>query len=641
MKIDRIIKERILAEILKNDDFLGRYSNDIVSFIDQIWPLREMPSTDERYKTALEDFTKHLVNNNDWETSYVFLERLNIIEGDEAYFIKFLDFVVSPQVRLDKNAIIQYVSVINLQLTTGPYRLTIVDYFESLPVFKVKEKSAAADLPIDIQPNIIPFYKSVKPKMEPPSLPCFILIYDNWDDYGYKTLIDLDYYDSSGQVLRIGKVKILLKEFDTTWDGLAYTFTFLPEEFCSIGQSSQYYLTMKGTFGPSYQSVLVALRDVALFPRIHEEFENVRGFTRSLLRDNNVEMMVRTIRYELNGMDLKSCFTFYYHYTPPYSKDPLTLFFDFRYRSEFDHRVYALIGKNGTGKTRLLATLAKDLSQANAESIRPFRPLYAKVFTVSYSYFDRFEIPGGNVEFNYVYCGLKTPDGRWMTPDELRERFLSTAEKIIEKRQTKEWFETLGDFIPEDLLSVVFQLQRAYGRIEYIFRPEAVDRFHQMLSSGQNILVYIVSEILAQIRFNSLILYDEPETHLHPNAVSSLMFTIFNLVKRFDSFCILATHSPIVIQEIPSRNIFIIERENEHAEVRKLQMESFGENLTVITDEIFGNRMIAKYHYQVLDELANSGRNYDEILKLLQAESNLPIPLTTRLILQSLMPEQK
>ena len=89
-----------------------------------------------------------------------------------------------------------------------------------------------------------------------------------------------------------------------------------------------------------------------------------------------------------------------------------------------------------------------------------------------------------------------------------------------------------------------------------------------------------------------MILFDEPETHLHPNAISSLLNTIFRLVKRFESFCIIATHSPLIIQEIPARNIFIIERENNIAFVRELERESFGENLTVITQDIFGNKEI-------------------------------------------------
>lgn len=55
-------------------------------------------------------------------------------------------------------------------------------------------------------------------------------------------------------------------------------------------------------------------------------------------------------------------------------------------------------------------------------------------------------------------------------------------------------------------------------------------------SSGQAIFIYILTEILANIRYDSLIIFDEPETHLHPNAISQLINSIHLLVKNFNPF---------------------------------------------------------------------------------------------------------
>ena len=96
----------------------------------------------------------------------------------------------------------------------------------------------------------------------------------------------------------------------------------------------------------------------------------------------------------------------------------------------------------------------------------------------------------------------------------------------------------------------------------------------------------MLSELIAQIRTNSLILFDEPETHLHPNAITELMNSLLDLVKRYDSFCIIATHSPIVIQSLQSRDVLVVVREENDISVRNLEKESFGENLTVITEDI-------------------------------------------------------
>jgi hypothetical protein len=136
-----------------------------------------------------------------------------------------------------------------------------------------------------------------------------------------------------------------------------------------------------------------------------------------------------------------------------------------------------------------------------------------------------------------------------------------------------------------------------------------------------------------------LILYDEPETHLHPNAISNLIATIFGIVNRFESFCIIATHSPIIIQELPSKCIYILDRENEFLKIRRLEKESFGENLTVITEEIFGAIEVPKNYQTILKDLVDSGKTYEQVIDLLRNE-NLPVTLNTRLFIKGLMTQK-
>src|SRR5690554_7214607 len=85
-----------------------------------------------------------------------------------------------------------------------------------------------------------------------------------------------------------------------------------------------------------------------------------------------------------------------------------------------------------------------------------------------------------------------------------------------------------------------------------------------------------MTEIVANIRNNTLILYDEPETHLHPNAISQLINTLFNLLERFDSYCIITTHSPIIIRELVSKNVYVFDRNDSFFNVKQLQIETYG-----------------------------------------------------------------
>ena len=73
--------------------------------------------------------------------------------------------------------------------------------------------------------------------------PCFIFVYDNWNDYGYYTLFNTFYYESKYNVpVEIGFIKILQK--DTKKTSLKPDFEKLTSEFCSLGSSSKFYTNL-------------------------------------------------------------------------------------------------------------------------------------------------------------------------------------------------------------------------------------------------------------------------------------------------------------------------------------------------------------------------------------------------------------
>ena len=131
-----------------------------------------------------------------------------------------------------------------------------------------------------------------------------------------------------------------------------------------------------------------------------------------------------------------------------------------------------------------------------------------------------------------------------------------------------------------------------------------------------------------------MILFDEPETHLHPNAISQLMNTIYELVEEFESYCIVTTHSPLIIRELLSRNVYVFERHENIPSIRKIGIESFGENLSILTDEVFGNRNIEKQYKKIIDRFIDSGSTYDEIIAQLKSDE-IPLSLNTRLYIKS------
>jgi hypothetical protein len=85
-----------------------------------------------------------------------------------------------------------------------------------------------------------------------------------------------------------------------------------------------------------------------------------------------------------------------------------------------------------------------------------------------------------------------------------------------------------------------------------------------------------------------------------------------------------------------SRDVLVISREENVPSVNKIGVESFGENLSVITEEVFGNRSIPKFYETTMKKLVKDYKTYDKVLEILK-EGNLPLSLNVRLYLQILV----
>ncbi|WP_227515083.1 hypothetical protein [Acinetobacter sp. Root1280] len=88
-----------------------------------------------------------------------------------------------------------------------------------------------------------------------------------------------------------------------------------------------------------------------------------------------------------------------------------------------------------------------------------------------------------------------------------------------------------------------------------------------------------------------------------------------------------------------AKNVYILEKEQNNLYVRKPNSETFDENLTVITNEIFGNRDVPDYFKIQLKKLVSSGLSYDRILQEIQSPDT-EFSLNVNLYLKSLFDEK-
>ncbi len=645
MKFSLKTKKELYSALKENEYYFGILDEQDFSipFLSEIWDLRNMESEDNRFEDALGDIIQHTINNDDWDIDYLFIDRLKLFKDDDIY-AKWLETLVHPKFRKKEEDILKYVLLINSFLEIDRLALYVTDYSgNDLPIYTLKGVNNENHY-IDLPENQVWFFveteltgrsDKVSSHKNPSLAPCFILAYDDgWNDYSLWTSFDLFYYETTGNQVYLGKLKITNGKDEYTIESIPESFTTLDDTFCSLGQGRGYYKGLKDVLGNKFESVLYALKDAAFYPDVHDKFEKNYIFKTSLLREDSAERMLREAKHISYDYDLQNLYSFKYCFTPKYSKTEVEIDFDFNKNNKIPDRIFALIGKNGTGKTQLISTLPLDIANKKYESFVPRPPLFSKVIAVSYSIFDDFEIPQKTSQFNYVYCGLhimRNGKREILSAKSRSLRFHQAWKKIRKQERMQFWYDSLLTFIERDFVDSFIIEDEAQ---EYTVDIQEFNKIKKKLSSGQSIMLYIISEIISNIRYDSLILFDEPETHLHPNAISQLMNLIYKLVRKYDSYCLITTHSPLIIQELLSRNIYVIDRHESLPSIRKIGLESFGENLSILTEEVFGNKEIGKQYKTIIDRLINRGFNYDNIVEMIETDE-IPLSLNARLYIKS------
>jgi len=394
------------------------------------------------------------------------------------------------------------------------------------------------------------------------------------------------------KVIDFGDIKILDKT--TKGTNLPSEFDQLPKNYCSLWQSVEVYKKIGSMPSNIKNKLLTGLNDIVYNPKIAQAFKKEEAFKVSLLRSSEAEKAYKEGLIYLKGKKAINQFAFTFSCKLENASKPHKVKFNFEQNPPIPYRINALIGKNGTGKTQILANIANSLSGLKTAKgkFENERPPFSKVIAVSYSVFDDFKRPGNNSSnrTSYKYCGLRNEKGQIYLENLVK--ISETFQQIIKLDRRTQWVEILQETIKLEKLIQLVKESSEFKKTKLI---------NLGLSSGQNIILSIISDIIANIQPESLILFDEPETHLHPNLVSSLMKSLYKLLEEFNSYAILSTHSPLIIQEIPSNYVTIIDREGNTPIIKKLEIESFGENLTAITHEVF--------------QIDKSLNNYEEVLK--------------------------
>lgn len=447
-----------------------------------------------------------------------------------------------------------------------------------------------------------------------------ILRRDNWNDFGFNTLFQVELLPAAGEAIELGSVKILKAgqtSGPTSFD--SNLFDALDGSYCSLGQDIEYYEKLATLAEEERTVFLRSIRDAATDNEIASAFESEEGWHTSLLRFGQAEHTLAAASSLFDGSAPSKGVASFTHRRHGLDTE---VTFDFDDSGPLPGRCKVLIGYNGVGKTRLLADVARETSKVGQDpelQVESGNSTFSAVVAVSYSAFDTFELPptveleanapadadeaSSTTHFGYTYCGLRRlqngqASSQLKSIRELDAELVSAFQRACE-RDTTALKEALADIDRDP----------SFGRAglslsEWLEDSELPGEELGKLSAGQKIVINIVVQLAAHLRNRSLVLIDEPETHLHPPLLAALLRGAQRLLEGFDSFAIIATHSPVVLQEMPAKDVQVIERFGTAVRTANPQLETFGAGLGELTHEAFGLDNTVSDYRAMIRELA-------------------------------------
>jgi len=257
---------------------------------------------------------------------------------------------------------------------------------------------------------------------------------------------------------------------------------------------------------------------------------------------------------------------------------------------------------------------------------------FANLITIAFSAFDSFDPPprsangrlrsrkaGTRSGIDYTYVGLKK---RIRVGDEratgnkseadLQQDFVESTLQCLRSASRPRWQAAMRILDADPLFAGLGLSHLAELAAETI--EDRAGEIFETASSGHKIVLLTLTRLAELVNERTLVLIDEPEAHLHPPLVMALVRALSDLLAKRNGVAILATHSPVVVQEVPASCVTLLFRAGDVVTVERPQIETFAENLGTLTREIFRVEVTESGHHALITEVAQDAESLDDIL---------------------------
>ncbi|WP_228412442.1 AAA family ATPase [Chryseobacterium sp. G0240] len=477
-------------------------------------------------------------------------------------------------------------------------------------------------------------------------LPHVILSHNSWNDWWeYQTLYYAELIDNDGNSHDLGGIKIGKFNLQNGAPPLPNIFNELPADFFSLGQDVSYYEEIQERGDDFREEILEALNDISYNEDLYNEALNEKVTYRSLLRSVSTRSVIGQFNRLANGNATLTNYDFTYKsFSNRRGIPALNMNFRVDPQSYPPSNIHVIIGRNGVGKTHLINNMIESLLDDNALKFGKFTSpisdlsseIFANLVSVTFSAFDETEPKPERRDkragISYSYIGLREerrdvrfakenlndenkPQKKYYTtksPTKLKNEFVKSAiackisGKLKRLKSAVHALETDSIFNDSDLNSI-FDIKNTDD-----FEEKAGIVFKKF-SSGHKIVLITITRLVETLQERSLVLLDEPEAHLHPPLLSAFIRALSDLLVKQNAVAIIATHSPVVLQEVPKSCCWKLNRIGSFANAERLEIESFGENVGSLTQEVFGLEVTDAGFHKILKDSVNELETYEDI----------------------------
>lgn len=134
------------------------------------------------------------------------------------------------------------------------------------------------------------------------------------------------------------------------------------------------------------------------------------------------------------------------------------------------------------------------------------------------------------------------------------------------------------------------------------------------LSSGELSFLRFAALASLYIENGTLLLFDEPETHLHPNFISQFVALLDGLLEQTGSVAILSTHSVYFVREAFEDQVIVLRSEPDRRVVAETPtLKTFGADVGAISYFVFGEDQPSRLAREVEEKIADRSKSWKDV----------------------------